>query len=273
MGPLFQQAIDFVVDNASLMPSDPRFRQLAALRGPSSRRPRSHPARYSVWNLFQVDPDTSTLVNAATALGIIGAGDPEIIANLNRYVDAQNTCSPVGQGPGPAVVAACMQALGQLGDPSSFPSLFSAMNIGYPEPMTARREEALLALKGDFKENILGVIRSRPSRRSARAADGAGQRQAVPTSRRRQVAEVGAGDRAALRLGRRRGQGGCCARSAFLAARALGERRWSQATALLIAHLDATIGEYDKGLADKRYLLEATAAAWAPRRPTRRRCG
>ena len=116
MGPLYQQAIDFVVDNASLVPSDPRFRQLAALAAGQLAKTSFAPARSSVWNLFQVDPDTSTLVNAATALGIIGAGDPEMIGNLNRYLDAQNTIFGSGKPVDVQVVAACIQALGRLGD-------------------------------------------------------------------------------------------------------------------------------------------------------------
>ena len=91
MGPLFQQAVDFVVDNASLIPSDPRFRQLAAFAAEQIAVAAYVPARYSIWRLFQIDSDTSALVNAANALGVIGAGDPEIAGNLNRFLETQNT--------------------------------------------------------------------------------------------------------------------------------------------------------------------------------------
>ena len=43
----------------------------------------------------------------------------------------------------------------------------------------------------------------------------------------------------------------------FQAAAALGARKWSHATGLLIEHLDMTIGEFDKGLVDRNHLLDA----------------
>ncbi len=262
MGPLFQQAVDFVIDNASLIPSDPRFRQLAALAAEQTGVAAYVPARYSIWKLFQIDSDTTALVNAANALGIIGAGDPEIIANLNRYLETQNTLFSSGKTPDLAVIAACVQALGKLSDPSSFPVVFSAMNLGYSERMTAEAKDSLLALKGDFKEGILLVIRSRPFAEKRLALAMALESDRLSEEQKAQVSEVG------LEAGLRSSAADTAGKTAlrelrFLAARALGERKWSRAAPLLIEHLDATIGEYDKGLADKRYLLEAVAALGA----------
>ena len=161
MGPLFQQAIDFVIDNASLIPSDPRFLQLAALAAEQTAVAAYVPARYSAWKLFQIDCDTTTLVRAAGALGVIGAGDAEIIGDLNGYLETQNTLFSSGKATDLQVIAACVQALGKLADPSSFPVVFSSMNLGYSEQMSVAAREALLAIKGDFKESILAVIRTR----------------------------------------------------------------------------------------------------------------
>ena len=57
-------------------------------------------ARFSVWKLFQITPDTQTLSKAATALGTLGAGDAEIIADLNHWLDAQNSVFATGQDAG-----------------------------------------------------------------------------------------------------------------------------------------------------------------------------
>jgi hypothetical protein len=259
MGPLFLQAIDFVVDNGSLIPSDPRFRQLAALAAEQTGLAAYVPARYSVWKLFKIDSDTTALVSAAKALGVIGAGDPEIVASLNNFVETQNTLFSAGKAPDLAVVAACVQALGKLADPSSFPVVFSAMNLGYSDRMTASAKEALLALKGDFKENILLVIRSRTYAERRLALAMALDSDRLTQEQKAQVAEVTLDE--GLRLSASDTAGKAALRELrFLAARALGERKWSRAAPLLIAHLDATIDEYEKGLADKRYLLDAVAA-------------
>jgi hypothetical protein len=262
MGPLFQQAVDFVVDNASLIPSDPRFRQLAALAAEQTGLVAYVPARDSVWKLFQIDSDTTALVNAAKALGVIGAGDPEIVANLNRYLETQNTLFSSGKTTDLPVVAACVQALGKLADPSSFPVVFSAMNLGYSERMSAGAKDSLLAIKGDFKENILLVIRSRAFAEKRLALAMALESDRLSEEQKAQVSEV------SLEAGLRSSASDTAGKTAlrelrFLAARALGERKWSRAAPLLIEHLGATIAEYDKGLADKRYLLEAVAALGA----------
>jgi hypothetical protein len=262
LGPLFQQAVDFVVDNASLIPSDPRFRQLAALAAEQTAAAAYVPARYSIWKLFQIDSDTVALVNAANALGVIGAGDPEIVGNLNRYLETQNTLFSSGKTPDLLVVAACVQALGKLADPSSFPAVFSAMNVGYSEQMSAAAKDSLLSIKGEFKENILVVIRTRPFAEKRLALAIALDSDRLSEEQKAQVAEVGL--EAGLRSSTSDTEGKTALRELrFLAARSLGERKWSRAAPLLIEHLDATIGEFDRGLTDKRYLLEAVAALGA----------
>ena len=162
MGPLFQQAVDFVTDNASLIPTDARFNQLAAIGAEQIGVVNFAGGKDSVWKLFSVTQDSQTLVKAATALGVIGTGDAETVGNLNRYADAQNNFFASGKTPDLAVVAACFQAMGALGDPTSFPVLFSAMNLGYPDQVAAIAKTALLSIKGDFKEMLLGVIKGRP---------------------------------------------------------------------------------------------------------------
>jgi hypothetical protein len=262
MGALYQQAVDFVVDNASLVASDPRFRQLAAAAAGHLARTSFAAARFSVWNLFQLDPDTSTLVNAAAALGVLGTGDPEIIGNLNRWLEAQTTIFSSGKTVDTQVVAACVQALGRLADASSFPPLFAAMIAGYPEPMPTQAREALLALKGDLAEGLLGILRSRAFTEKRAALQMALETDRLSGEQKGQVAEAALDT--ALRSTSSDAPGKAVLREIrFAAARALGERKWSQATQLLVAHLDATIGEYDKGLADKRFLIEAVAALGA----------
>ena len=128
--------------------------------------------------------------------------------------------------------------------------------------MPTQAREALLGLRGDFKENILGILRSRPFTEKRSALQMALESDRLSDEQKGQVAEAALDS--ALRSSSADAPGKAVLREIRVAsARALGERRWSQATALLIAHLDATIGEYDKGLADKRSLIEATAALGA----------
>jgi HEAT repeat protein len=262
MGPLYQQAVDFVLDNASLIPSDPRFRQLATVAAGEIATLAYADARSSIWKLFQADTDTQLRVRAVMALGGTAAGDPDIVQGLNRFLDSQNSIFSTGKVPDQQVVAAVIQALGKIGDPSSFPVLFTAMNRGYPDQVTTAARNSLLTLKGDFKEMVTGVLKAGLIAEKPAALSMAMETDRLTPEQKGQVAEYALD--VALHSGAADNAGKDVLRGLrFDAARALAQRRWSPASALLIEHLDMTIMEFDRGLADKRYLLEAVAALGA----------
>jgi HEAT repeat protein len=256
MGPLFQQAVDFVTDNASLIPTDARFNQLAGIGAQQIGVVGYAAGKDSLWKLFQVTQDSQTLALAAAALGAVGTGDADTIANLNRYVDTQNNLFASGKTPDLAITAACFKSLGSLGDPSSFPVLFSAMNLGYPDQVAAIAKDALLSVKGDFKEMLLGVIKGRPLPEKKLALQMATDSDKLTDEQKAQVAEV------ALDIGLHSGAPDAAGKGVlrdirFQAAAALGARKWSHAIGLLVEHLDMSIGEFDKGLVDRNHLLDA----------------
>jgi hypothetical protein len=262
MGPLFLQAVDFVNDNASLVPTDARFNQLATIAAQQIGAIGYKDARASLWKLFQAGVDSASLAAAATALGLVGAGDPEIIANLNRYVDSQNTIFTSGKPPDTVVIAAAFQALGRLGDPSSFPILFSAMNLGYGDKLTAIARDALLSIKGDFEQMLMAVIKDRPLTEKQMALEMTLDSDKLPDKAKADVAEY------ALDIGLHTSVQDAAGRNMlrdmrFTAAAVLGDRAWSHATALMIEHLDMSIGEFDKGLIDRNHLLDAISSLGA----------
>jgi hypothetical protein len=136
------------------------------------------------------------------------------------------------------------------------------MTLGYSEEMIGIARAALFSLKGDLKDSLLAVVRARPYAEKKAALQMALESDRLSEEQKGQIAEL------ALDIGVRTVAADVPGRTAlrelrFAAARALGDRKWSRATSLLIEHLDATIGEYDKGLADRRYLIEAAAALGA----------
>jgi hypothetical protein len=256
MGPLFQQAVDFVTDNANLIPTDARFNQLAGIGAEQIGVVGYTAGKDSVWKLFQVTQDSQTLSKAAAALGVVGKGDADTVANLNRYVDSQNSIFASGKTPDMAVLAASLKALGTLGDPSSFLVLFSSMNLGYPDQVAAIAKDALLSIKGDFKELLLGVIRGRPLSEKKLALQMALDSDKLTEEQKAQVSEV------ALDLGLHSTAADAVDKSLlrdirYQAAAALAARKWSDAAGLLIEHLDNSIGEFDRGLVDRNHLLDA----------------
>ncbi|MGA2640445.1 MAG: hypothetical protein ABSG21_06020 [Spirochaetia bacterium] len=256
MGPLFQQAVDFVINNSSLIPTDARFNQLAGIGAEQIGVVGFTAGKDSLWKLFQVTQDSQTLATAAAALGTVGTGDADIIGNLNRYVQSLNTTFASGKTPDLAVLAACFRALGSLGDSSSFSVLFRSMNLGYSDQVTAIAKDALLAIKGDFKEMLLGVIKEQSIPEKKLALQMATDSDKLTDEQKAQVCEV------ALDIGLHSAAPDAAGKGAlrdirYMAAAALGARKWSHATGLLIEHLDLSIGEFDRGLVDRNHLLDA----------------
>ena len=256
MGPLYEQALEFVTDNGSLMASDTRFNELAAIAAEQIGVVKYTAGKDSLWKLFQVDSDTQTLQNAAIALGEVGGGDADIITNLNHYVDTRNVTFSGGGQVDMVVFSACLQALGKLGDPSSFPYLFSAMNLGYSDKTTAIAKDALFSIKGDFQALLTEVIKSRPLGEKSLALQTALATDKLTSDQKAQVAQF------ALDISLHTGAADANQRNGyrdmrFVAAKALGDRNWAPAAPLLIENLDTTIGEFDKGIVDTNHLLDA----------------
>ncbi len=258
MGPLYLQAIDFVLDNSSLIPTDPRFRQLSVIAAQGIEKTGYQKAKYSLWKLFKIDKATMTRVAIMHALGIVAVGDKEIIENLNEWVKNQNVIFKSGKIPDLQVIAVAMDTLGELGDPSSFPIVFSAMNLGYSDNITAKAKKALFKIKGNFKDMLMGVIKNQPLIEKKQALVMALNSDKLKDDEKGEIAQY-ALDIALNTESRNSLERKISREIRFAAVRALSERKWSKATSLVIKHFNATIQEYERGITDKSHLLEAIA--------------
>ena len=75
MGPLYRQAVDYVLDNFTLIDTDQRFRQLAVLAMDQMEAAGYTDGRYSVLKLFGADEDTAVRVSCLNALASLAKGD------------------------------------------------------------------------------------------------------------------------------------------------------------------------------------------------------
>ncbi len=258
MGPLYLQAIDFVLDNSSLIPTDPRFRQLSVIAAKGIEETGYQKAKYSLWKLFKLDKETMTRVAIMRALGTVAVGDKEIIESLNKWVKDQNTLFKAGKIPDLQVVAEAMDTLGKLGDPSSFPIVFSAMNLGYSDNITEKAKKALFEIKGNFKDMLMGVIKNQPLIEKKQALLMALNSDKLKDDEKGEIAQYAL--EIALNTESHNSLEQKVARDMrFIAIKALSERKWSKATPFVIEHFNATIQEYERGIIDKGRLLEAIA--------------
>lgn len=265
MGPLYMKALDFVLSNESLLESDPSdtmMKQLAVLAVRLVGIGGYREARYLLWDLFRSSRDTSSRVAVMNALGEIADGDQKIIEALNDWLSRQNSLYQTGNKPDPQVVGECITSLGKLGDPSSFPIIFTSLTLKFSDEITNKAREALYTIEGDFQTLITNVIEKNPIRDKLAAlkmALGSGK---LTDQQKGQIAEAAL--QVALRTSSPESSEQAQLREMrYVAVRALTERVWSKATPLAIQHFDIIVVEYDRGIVSKSNFLEAIACLGA----------
>lgn len=262
LGPLYLKAVEFVIGNQILLMTDPAAQRLAILATRLIGEAGYEPAKYEIWDLFEINKDTTVRVQVLNTLGKIGKGDEEIIYKLNNFLLSQNTQFLTGGRPDNQVVAACVAALGSIGATSSFPVVFTAMSLSYSDSITSIARQSLYAIEGDLKDHLINVIRKNPIEEKLKALRMALVDDNLTDNEKGEVAESAmevalnttspdATEKAQLREIR------------YVAARALTERNWSKATNLAIRHFDVTVMEYDRGIARKTDFLESIACLGA----------
>jgi hypothetical protein len=266
MGPLYDMALRFAVDDSALLGPDPQLRDLAILAATETGKAAYDKAIDDLWALFQGYKDTDVRAAAITALGATGVGESRVAENLNSFLASQNSLFRSGAQPEYPALEACIDALGQLGDGSSFPVLFSAYVAGYAPEIAAKAAAALGSIKGDYRGYLLGVVaKNPPLDKSAAYAAGMANPNFADDDRG-EIAEGAMG--AAL---------AATAQSASFspveiqalrelrlsAARELQALKWQKASPLAVEHFRLVQADYAKGAASKKDFLEAIACLGA----------
>jgi hypothetical protein len=266
MGPLYDMALRFAVDNSALLGPDPQLKDLAILAATETGKAAYDKAIDDLWALFQGYKDDDVRAAAVTALGAAGVGESRVAENLNSFLASQNSLFRSGAQPEYPALEACIDALGRLGDGSSFPVLFSAYVAGYTPELAAKAAAALGSIKGDYRGYLLRVIaKNPPLEKSAAYAAGMANPNFADDDRG-EIAEGAMG--AAL---------AATAQSASFspveiqalrelrlsAARQLQALKWQKASPLAVEHFRLVQADYAKGAASKTDFLEAIACLGA----------
>jgi len=266
MGPLYDMAIRFAYENASLLGSDQQLKDLALLAAAQAGEARYAKSIDNLWSLFQAYKDPEVRAEAIRALGLAGSGESRVSENLGAFLASQNSLFRSGAQPEYPALEACIEALGLLGDGSSFPVLFSAYVAGYSPELATKAALALGQIKGDYQGYLLQVIARNPPLEKA-AAFSAGMKN--PAFDERQLGELAEGAMTAALEASEETQTRSPVELQALremrlgAARQFKELKWQRASSLAIKHFRIVQADYAKGAAAKSELLEAVACLGA----------
>jgi len=211
-----------------------------------------------LWEIFLQNPDTSTAVDILIKLGRLGKGKRHIIDNLNNYLMGINLLFKSGSAVNYIVVSACISALMELGDSSSYPALFSVLYAGYPEVIASEANGALDVIPGNLHQFLLNVILNNPSDEKFAAFRTAVNSERLSISERGLLAE-----RALEKSLEDDGNDLDLTVMRYAAVNALTRFRWTRANTLAVRHYYRVQSDYHQNIVPKQRFIEAIACLGA----------
>jgi HEAT repeat protein len=262
IGPLYEFALNFVLQNAEMLRDDPDMIALTVLASRGAGAAGYRASVDTLWKVFLAYRDSLTRVEVLGALALLGKGNGELVENLNQFLANQNNLYRSGISPDYPALSACISALAKLGDGSSVPVLFSAMIAGYPASITQDASEALASIEGDYKQYLIEVIRKNPPAEKLTAFREGSYHKKFTDSERGELAEAALEVSLDLFPDSPEGET-AISNLRYASVQLLTELKWTKAVNLAIKHYYRVQKDYANGLASKAQFSEAIACLGA----------
>lgn len=256
MGPLYLDAVDYVVDHSDLLLKDTLVKQIAILSVQQIQVVGYTKAKSSLWQLFKVVEDTALRVGVLSTLGVVGQGDETAVRNIVEWLNSENTLVLTSRRADIQVIKQAVITLGELKNSRAFAVLFTVRELQYSDTILKLAKEALLSLEGDLKENLIRIIQEGPLSEKLSALKMTMATDTLQSAQRAEIAEIGlevgmyttTSDTDEQRIARdiRR-----------VALKVLSDAKWSKTSSLAVEHFGMSLVEFDRGVVAKSYLLEA----------------
>lgn len=261
-GPLYGQALSFVVSNAEDLTSEQLLREIALVAINRIDEAAYTDAVNDLWRLFRLYNETTARIEIAGVLGRLATDSPQTIGYINQWVQTRNNLTRAGTDVDLQVLSAVLQAQGNLGASSSFPSVVDAILVGYPDFVVDDARTALSRLDGVQLEMASAYVLDQDiqDRYEPFAFFVSGDYLSEPDSwelsrvvlsdtLRRRPQELGIQEEAR--------------RIRFFAADVIRNASYSEATSEAIRHFNETVLEFERGRIVRSRLLEAIATLGA----------
>jgi hypothetical protein len=254
IGQFYEYALQFALDNSKLLKNDHDMIRIvdAAVRGLQN-------TNYSeslnvLWKLFLEYIDTTIGAEIIIAMGKLGKGNNGVIDHINNYLSEKNFLYRAGDNVNYAMVSACISAIMDLGDSTSYPVLLAVLYSGFPEVITYEAQGAFDLIPGNLKQFLYDVIaKGEPVEKFAAYRVGVNS-QRLNLAERGQLAELALeqsliaydgqanADMSALR---------------YAAVNDLAKFRWTRANPLAIRHYYRVQADYQHDVVTLEHFLEA----------------
>lgn len=258
MGPLYDTALQFVLDNASILSNDILLREMALFSIEMVKKYQYAPAASTLWKIFLTFRDSSIRVPLLQSLAVIGKSNQDVVAGMNNFLNTQHTLFRAGEVIDMQVMDALIFALGKIGNKDSFNPIFTAYSLGYSESITKRAQSAIDSLGVDVGSMLNEIItRNQPVEKLAALKIGLNL-STLPKEKRGEIAEnalrVGTTSKSDIQFDQN-----ALLELRLLAARELTNLKWQSASTIAVQHFQDFQIQYTRNRIPKSYFLESIA--------------
>jgi len=256
IGPLYDYALNFVLRNADMLGGDPQMIYLASVAARGAGTTGYYYIIDTLWDVFQRFKNSAVRTEIIESLAILGKGNVRVAAYLNNYLEDQNRLRYTQYDIDYPVISACIAALAELGDASSFAAVFGAMAAEYSPEITQQAAAALETLPGDYRQFLNELILyGSPSEKYA-AFSVAADNPRFSTIEQGRLAET-AMEQGLDYQASTINDYNFLASLRYAAALELTRLSWIQANALVIRHFYRVQNDYNRVYATKERYIEA----------------
>jgi len=253
---LYDFALRYALDNYADMKNLSGMNNIIGIAVRGLRNAGSSASVDILWELFFEYPVSVMRADILVTLGILGKGNQDIINAINNYLMEMNTMF-VSEDViivDYSLVSACITAIMEIGDSSSYPVLFTLLFAGYPEIIVCEAYGALDFINGDLFLYIRNIMEKNPPEEKLIAFKAGVNSNRLSLYERGQLAEL------ALEIGLLDFEGNAdLAAMRYAAIQELASLKWARASTLAVRHYHRILADYFNGAASKTHLIESIA--------------
>jgi len=254
IGQFFEYALQFALDNGELLKNDPDMINLVSIAVLGLRKAGTGENLNTLWKLFQEYSDSAIGAETLITMGKLGKGNRNLIDNINNYLAGQNTLFRSGNSVNYMIISACITAIAELGDSSSYHALFSVLCSGYPEVIAFEASGAFDLIPGNLKQFLFNVIEKNPPAEKFLAFKAGIDSERLNISERGQLAELALEQSLVLSVSE---EDRDLTALRYSAVTALISLRWTRANALAIRNFYRVQTDFQQNEDVKDRFLEA----------------
>ena len=267
LGKINDYALQFAHYNSGIYGNDSDFIQLISIAANGIGRARYSESIDILWDIFLIYPDSILGVDILINLGRLGAGNEKLITNINNFLLEQSGLYSSGGVVNYPVLSACIAAILELKDSSSYPALFSVLHVGFPEVIAFEASGALDLIPGNYAQFLYNVIEKNPPDEKLTAFKAGISSARLTLPERGRLAELALEQSLARETSPQNapssGDNADLTAMRYAAVLALTPLRWTRAGNLAVRHYYRVQSEYQLGTASKEHFLEAIACLGA----------